>query len=915
MGKFIYRMTILMLLVIGCFHLMLQSKSVKDHFSNMLSEKTGHSLTIKDWSLTYPFTLQINSLEFASPHIEVNNLFCRINLFSFLSKKWVINTLVIDEMALDEGFPSEGKSPFPPSLEISKFQVKTLRVKEYSFSLEGGVKWNPQEPFLTGVVHWNDNPIHLTLSKQNFWHFFAISSQGSIEADFFLEEDLIRLKQVSLLSDLLTLKGAGKINTGDHSIAASFNISTFEQQIPFELSGFLSSPAIKAKYNDLEFTAKAQYAGGKLNASLSLTSPQFETVNLETELFTSAKLWPYSLTYHTKKANLQSEGAWKFDWSGVALYIDSLSGDYGGFPFALNDTAMIRNRECSPLFFTFANGTIYTTIDYIGDNIHTTTRAKNLPSELFELWLPPLPFTSSVDIEAFLYGSPKSLNGQIQLDLERMKVLDETYVKLPPLQAHCRATIKEEKLECTGTIIGAGPYPMTLSASLPFKCQLWPPKLTIDQKSPAQAEITASGEISPYLHLFFSDTTNITGEAAIALSMEGTLENPQLAGELTLENGTFESYTLGTTFENISAKIIGRGSQVHLAKFSAETNRIRTVNATGSMALDANQNYPFAITINTHHTPLIQLDLASMITSGQLMLQGNLNEAALSGDLKIERADFELPKQLSQSIKEVEITYINQPEHEEPPTTFKISQEIFPVSLDIRLHALRGINLTGKDLSMEWRGETFIKGTASSPQLFGQVEAIKGEQLINGKMFSLKQGNITFSGNYSDKASLYVIAEHEIDDISAEIVLKGPVNNPLISFRSNPPLSQPEILSLILFNKALPEITSLQGTELTQTFSALNSAGDDADILGKLRKAIGIDRLEFSHSDTHGQNDFSLKVGKYVTPGILVLVNKSMTSDAKSLTISANLIKSVKLQAEIDEDANSHLLLKWKHDY
>lgn len=265
-------------------------------------------------------------------------------------------------------------------------------------------------------------------------------------------------------------------------------------------------------------------------------------------------------------------------------------------------------------------------------------------------------------------------------------------------------------------------------------------------------------------------------------------------------------------------------------------------------------------------------------------------------------------------MKEIEISYINQPDHEEPPTQLMASREIFPITLDIRVHAPKGIYLTGNDLITEWRGEASIKGPISSPQLFGQTETIKGELSINGKKFDFTQGNITFNGNYSDKATLYVIAAHEIEDTAAEIVLKGPVNNPRISFRSNPPLTQPEILSLILFNKQLPEITSHQGAELNQTFSTLNSS-NEPDILSKLRKTIGIDRLEFSQSDNNGQNEITLQIGKYVTPGILVLVNKSMTSDAKSLVISANLIKSFKLQAEIDEGANGHLLLKWKHDY
>lgn len=917
MRKFLYRTFLLTLLTAGCLLLMLQSKSVKDHFAQILTqklqEKTGFTLLVKDCGIAYPLALHIGQLECQTPHIVIDNLFCRMPLSSLLFKGWAIDTLIIDEVALDKRMISSGESPLPPSFGIANLQIKRLLIDDTPVSLEGGIKWDKEEGVFSGVLNLNSLPCHFRFSKERL---FAICSQGSVEADFRFDEQQLVVKRLNVESDAFSVQGEGCFDTQSLQLSSTLNIVAFEQEIKGVLSGSLTSPHLQANLKEMELTASAHWDEGILLASVNLASPQFETIHFDTQLFSSHLLWPYTLEYHANKLNLRSEGAWKFDWGSFALYVDSLSGNYTHFPFALTEAAMIRNRDCSPLSFTFGGGTLYTTIDYIADSVHTTTRARNLPSEIFELWLPPLPFTSTVAIEAFLYGSPKSLNGHIQLDLDRMKILDETYVKLPPLQAHCQATLKEEKLECVGTIIGAGPYPMTLSATLPFKCQVLPPKVTIDQKSPIQAELTASGEISPYLQLFYSDTTNITGQAAIALAMEGTLENPQMSGELSLENGTFESYTLGTLFENISAKIIGRGSQVHLSKFSAETNKTRTVNATGTLALDPAGFYPFSILVNTNHAPIFQLDEARIITSGPLQLQGNLKSALISGDLTIERADFEIPKQISSSIKDLDVTYINQPEEEEPPTTFTLAREIFPIALDIRVRAQKGIHLTGKDLASEWRGEAFIKGSPLAPQLFGKVEAIKGEQLLNGKMFYLNQGSITFAGNYTDKASLYAIAEHEIGDISAEIVLKGPVNNPRIAFRSNPPLSQPEILSLILFNKPLPEISSLQGAELNQTFSALNTnVDDDVDLMAKLRKSLRIDRLEFNHSDNNGQTDISVMVGKYVTPGILVLVNKSVTTDAKSVAISANLIKSFKLQAEIDEEANSHLLLKWKRDY
>ncbi len=99
----------------------------------------------------------------------------------------------------------------------------------------------------------------------------------------------------------------------------------------------------------------------------------------------------------------------------------------------------------------------------------------------------------------------------------------------------------------------------------------------------------------------------------------------------------------------------------------------------------------------------------------------------------------------------------------------------------------------------------------------------------------------------------------------AEIIVKGPVNKPAISFRSNPPLSQREVLSYILFNRGISDITPGQGDELTQSFMSLNSNEQTSrsnDFLSRVRNNIGIDRLDFAACDNQNK-EFALQAGEY----------------------------------------------------
>ena len=160
----------------------------------------------------------------------------------------------------------------------------------------------------------------------------------------------------------------------------------------------------------------------------------------------------------------------------------------------------------------------------------------------------------------------------------------------------------------------------------------------------------------------------------------------------------------------------------------------------------------------------------------------------------------------------------------------------------------------------------------------------------------------------------------DIDRIQAEIIVKGPVNKPAINFRSNPPLSQREVLSYILFNRGISDITPGQGDELTQSFMSLNSNEQTSrsnDFLSRVRNNIGIDRLDFAACDNQNK-EFALQAGRYLTENIYVSINKSIT-DAASVAVEAKLHKNLKLQADQsflgDDPAQFRMSLKWKKDY
>ena len=154
-----------------------------------------------------------------------------------------------------------------------------------------------------------------------------------------------------------------------------------------------------------------------------------------------------------------------------------------------------------------------------------------------------------------------------------------------------------------------------------------------------------------------------------------------------------------------------------------------------------------------------------------------------------------------------------------------------------------------------------------------------------------------------------------MDNIKIQAILKGAIGDTTLTFRSNPPMSQKEILAWILFGHGIDEITPFQVAKLSQSVFTLAGGQDNPDIITQLRNKMGIDRLDISSTDSGGINELSLRLGKYISQGIFVSLNKSINAEANQVAIEANLTRHFKVQAEVGDNAEGKMSLKWAKDY
>lgn len=759
--------------------------------------------------------------------------------------------------------------------------------------------------------------------------FLDIEFLGNLTAA--LPEGIIEGEVEGKTEDLSTpFKLADKKARGAALIKAKFFSHHNQQSIDF--SGTAKKMFIEGKHADEVLIAGLihdLFQDPKGNIKISIQDALFDTVKLskilvETDFDFKEDHWPFHLECNGKDKfalNFESKGVWRSSAASFLLTLESFEGKFSKYPLKLQEPvnlAVIKESvELSPVFFTMGEGSLYSTLDFSPTSVHTTTRLRNIPLEAFFGRSASLPLAGSMNADAFLYGSPSKLLGQIQFKLSNVKVLEEAFAKLPGLQASFVVNLLDNAIESNAKISGVAETPIELDAQLPVTISLTPPSINVDHEKQLSSHIVANGEIAPLLQLFLTDTTILSGKTSVEVDITGTAEAPQIVGKASIDQGSFESPEFGSIFKNVQAKIEAAGKHLVLKEFTAADEKGGTVVGAGSMDLDFQKQFPFEISLQFVNARLLRLDYAKATASGNVVLKGNFKEGLIEGNIASQSAQITIPEHASSSIESVDITYVNFPRGEISPIFYSKKESKWPLKLNLKLEVPGNLAIKGRDLTSRWKGDILINGTSENPLLYGDVKIIDGEYRFNGKAFQINQGTISLAGDPEKKTTLYVIASKDLGKLIAEVIVKGSIKNPSLAFRSNPPLSQREIVSWILFNRGISEITPFQGAELNQSITNLKTDNEGPDVLTKFRDKIGLDRIDISRSENSESNAVSLQVGKYISRGVFVTLNKSMSAEGNRVGIEANVMHNIKVEAEVsdEDDGCGNIQLKWKHDY
>lgn len=636
---------------------------------------------------------------------------------------------------------------------------------------------------------------------------------------------------------------------------------------------------------------------------------------LETELNLNPKnrVSPYSLQT-SGNLSISSSGQIEKDEEKWNLFVRTLEGNALGQTYRLTQSCdlhfMKKNLSFSPINLKIGAGHLYLNLDSKEQSLQTQT--EKFPIDFFSLFDPQFDLKGYLDLNGSLFDLSSSAQGDISGSFYQFSIGE--YQNMSPFKGAFNFSFTKGSLEGKATFFERKSDEGMLELKLPLHFSFYPFRLKLNPQDSAFANLIYKGKVNPFIQMWLPQNHLLEGQTEIAFNLKGPLIKPSVHGYATLKHGYYENLYLGLVLKNITSKLEADGERVRLSHFIADDDFDGKVQAMGDVILNFKKHMPFKLDVDMSKGRVIQFDFLEAAFTGDLKLKGNLKGAELKGNLDVLEANITIPSYIGSGLPKLPVTYLY-PRNQNCPSSLSPLTPFIPIYFDIHLNVANNVKLKGRGLDTVWEGKLDIRGNDKKPHFEGQLNNTEGSFAFAGQVLSLEKGHIQFDGDLLKNTQINLVGQTVIRNAKILAYLQGPLLGPKLSFTSNPPYSETEILSLILFNEPLPKLTPFQAVALTHSLSTLSGAYLGPDILDKVRRGIGVDQLTFGSAIAKGNKYDTIQVGKYITRNVLITLNRPLSVGTSPFVITAHIKGGIELQTYFDENELSKILIQWKLSY
>lgn len=383
------------------------------------------------------------------------------------------------------------------------------------------------------------------------------------------------------------------------------------------------------------------------------------------------------------------------------------------------------------------------------------------------------------------------------------------------------------------------------------------------------------------------------GVSNVNVKINGTMADPQIAGRIEIQHAGLSTIDLPLGFGDMNGTLNFNEDRLELENVSGRMGG-GYVNIGGFVTYG--RTLGFNLTMNGRDIRFRYSGIS--VTSDQnLHLTGTQKSAIATGNITITRF-AQIPSADLASLFASASTPARIPNPKSPLNN---------LHLEIRILSTPELTVQTSLAKLSGEVDLRLRGTAARPVLLGRANIAEGDIKLAGTKYHLERGDITFIDPVRIDPVLDVEATTRVRDYDITIGLHGTLERLNTTYRSDPPLSSDDIISLLAFGKTQTENamgTTGSGPGLGQGASgALLSAALNQTLTNRVSKIFGSSSIRINPAVGGVEND----------PNARLTIEQQVSNNV-TLTYITNLARSAQEVIQFEYNINSEYTLEGMRD-
>lgn len=424
-----------------------------------------------------------------------------------------------------------------------------------------------------------------------------------------------------------------------------------------------------------------------------------------------------------------------------------------------------------------------------------------------------------------------------------------------------------------------------------------------------ELQMHANGEVNLKLAQTVNPDIASSGRVDITVDARGTIDQPDLVGQVQFTNGSISLQDMPNGLSQINGTLQFNQNRLDVKSLTAQTGG-------GQLKLGGYITYDRGLygdlTATGKNIRIRYPAGVSSMADATLRLQGTEKNLLLSGNVLITR--FAISPNLDIAGLAGSTQTVTPPVDLNSPSNH--------VRLDIHITSAPSLNFQNSYAKLAGDVDLRVRGTIASPSVLGRINVTEGSANFAGTKYQLQHGDIFFTNPVRIDPTIDLDATARVESYDITIGLHGTANKLNVTYRSEPPLPQQDVIALLALGRTQEEqnmYTQQQQNQGTNsTTNALLGGALNATVSNRVQKLFGVGSVKIDPTfvGSLGNSTARVTVEQQISRNVTLTYATNVNSTAQQLIqAQVDITRNVSVVAVRDENGVFSMVLKIHRRY